>query len=306
MGTCVVTLPHSRDQVRVQHANIAIYFRFIGASSWFRAFIPEYAEKAAALTSVLQGTKFAMTDAAKNSVEHIKEALCNMPVLILPDKSKTMIMYTDASKVAIAGVIGHQIEESFHPIQYASKVLSKSQRNYPSWKLEFLAVKHFVSHWRYYLLDHQSIIYTDMQAITSDRFRKKPTSGVIIRWLLSLADYDIIFRHKSGKNMQLPDMLSRDIEMPTNIDELFKFFAGDEDTDSLGATRLEATAEDERVISAVNISNDQEVPLGDLDNPFPPKRDTDGYWAQAQRADITCAEVRNWFLNGQKPDKKEE
>ena len=56
-----------------------------------------------------------------------------------------MILYTDASELAMGGVIGHKINRKFFPIAYGSSILNDIEQKYPSFKREFMAIKHFIS-----------------------------------------------------------------------------------------------------------------------------------------------------------------
>ena len=114
---------------------------------------------------------------------------------------------TDASAYCIGGVIGHMVGKEFKPIAYGSKILSETEQRYPSFKREFLALKHFVSHWRYYLINKKFTVYVDMKAITYENFMKKTNCAVIMKWILELADYNFDIIYKKGALMGLPDLL---------------------------------------------------------------------------------------------------
>ncbi|KAL5251697.1 hypothetical protein ACHWQZ_G014742 [Mnemiopsis leidyi] len=108
--------------------------RFLGAASWFRNHIKDFAKIAKGLTDTLRGEKFIMTKEAIKSVQDLKDMMCSPPVLIYPDLNKEMQLYTDASKDALGAVIGQDIDGKFHPIAYGSKTLSTCQSAYPSFK----------------------------------------------------------------------------------------------------------------------------------------------------------------------------
>ena len=75
------------------------------------------------------------------------------PVLAFADYSKPFMLETDASKDGLGAVLLQKGEDGkYHPITYGSKALSKSEKNYHSLKLEFLALKWAVTeHFREYL-----------------------------------------------------------------------------------------------------------------------------------------------------------
>ena len=75
------------------------------------------------------------------------------PVLSFADYSKPFLLETDASKDGFGAVLLQKGDDGrCHPIAYGSKALSKSEKNYHSSKLEFLALKWAVTeHFRQYL-----------------------------------------------------------------------------------------------------------------------------------------------------------
>ena len=75
------------------------------------------------------------------------------PVLSFADYSKPFLLETDASKDGLGAVLLQKGNNGkYHPIAYGSKALSKSEKNYHSLKLEFLALKWAVTeHFREYL-----------------------------------------------------------------------------------------------------------------------------------------------------------
>ena len=75
------------------------------------------------------------------------------PVLSFANYSKPFLLETDASKDRLGAVLLQKDDDGkYHPIAYRSKALSKSEKNYHSLKLEFLALKWAVTeHFREYL-----------------------------------------------------------------------------------------------------------------------------------------------------------
>ena len=75
------------------------------------------------------------------------------PVLSFADYNKPFLLETDASKDGLGAVLLQKGDDGkYHPIAYRSKALSKSERNYHSLELEFLALKWAVTkHFREYL-----------------------------------------------------------------------------------------------------------------------------------------------------------
>ena len=76
------------------------------------------------------------------SFDELKEACCNAPVLAYEDYKQPLILHTDGSFDGLGAVLYQKCGEGkLRVIVYANRSLTKSERNYPAHKLEFLALK---------------------------------------------------------------------------------------------------------------------------------------------------------------------
>ena len=57
-------------------------------------------------------------DAQQTAFDHLKQALCRAPVLLVADFAKDFILSTDASDVAISDVLQQRDEGQLAPIAY--------------------------------------------------------------------------------------------------------------------------------------------------------------------------------------------
>ena len=86
-----------------------------------------------------KGKKFTWNNAAEESFQRIKKELYEAPVLGMPTEKGMYVLDTDASVVAISGIL-HQEQEwngktVLRPIAYGSKVLSDTEMKYGAPKL---------------------------------------------------------------------------------------------------------------------------------------------------------------------------
>ena len=85
---------------------------FLGFANYYREFIKGYADKIYPMQRLMRnkGKKFTWTDEAQVSFENIKRELCEAPVLGMPTEKGMFVLDTDASVVAISGIL-HQEQE---------------------------------------------------------------------------------------------------------------------------------------------------------------------------------------------------
>ncbi|KAE8692579.1 hypothetical protein F3Y22_tig00110831pilonHSYRG00022 [Hibiscus syriacus] len=144
----------------------------------------------------------------RRAFEELKLAMISEPVLVLPDHTKSFEVFTDASDVAIGGVL---MQEG-HPVAYESRKLNETERRYTVHEKEMTAVVHCLRTWRHYLLGSKFILFTDNVA-NSYFLTQKKLSPKHARWQEFLAEFDLSFEHKSGKVNFVADALSRRYNM---------------------------------------------------------------------------------------------
>ena len=98
----------------------------------------------------------------------MKDLCSNTPVLAYPNYTEKFKLYTDASESGLGAVLTQvQNDGKERPVAYASRTLSKSERNYDAHKLEFLALKWSVTdHFHEYLYGGTFDVYTDNNPLT--------------------------------------------------------------------------------------------------------------------------------------------
>ena len=85
---------------------------FLGFANYYREFIKGYADKVCPMQKLMRtkGKKFEWSDEAQAAFENIKRELCEAPVLVMPTEKGMYVLDTDASVVAISGIL-HQEQE---------------------------------------------------------------------------------------------------------------------------------------------------------------------------------------------------
>ena len=125
-----------------------------------------------------------------------------------PDPNADYILDTDASGVGIGAVLSQTIEGQEKVIAYASRALSKPERNYCVTRRELLAVIVFLKQFRQYLYGRRITIRTDHGALRWLINFRDP-QGQMARWLQVLGEYDFTIIHRAGRSHGNADGLSR-------------------------------------------------------------------------------------------------
>ena len=93
--------------------------------------------------------------------------MASPPVSGFPDYNKPFELHTDVTVSGCGAVLYRNQDGEKRVISYASRGLSKFERNYPAHKLEFLALKWAVTEkFRDYLCAHSFTVYTDNNPLT--------------------------------------------------------------------------------------------------------------------------------------------
>ncbi|PVD35568.1 hypothetical protein C0Q70_02531 [Pomacea canaliculata] len=97
----------------------------------------------------------------------LKDCLSSPPVLAFPDYAQSFELHTDASIHGLGAVLYQVQDNQKRVVCFASRGLSRSERNYPAHKLEFLALKWAVTEkFHDYLYGHSFSVLTDNNPMT--------------------------------------------------------------------------------------------------------------------------------------------
>ena len=202
-------------QQLIPPTNVKSVQSFLGLVGYYRRFVQDFAGLAEPLTRLTKtGADFVWGAEQQAAFEMLKGKLCVEPVLRLPVHCDQpgfhpFIVYTDASNTAIAAVLSQADEEQReHPCLYVSRQLTKAERNYTVSERECLAVVFAIGKWRPYLWAHTFTVCTDHMALTY-LMTANDLMGRLARWALSLQQFNMIIRHRPGKEHANADALSR-------------------------------------------------------------------------------------------------
>ena len=156
-----------------------------------------------------KGREFTWTQESDQAFNTLKQKLTSAPVLALPNWSKSFLLDTDPSETGIGAVLSQvQDDGSECVIAYASRLLSKQERNYCVTRKELLAVVTFLQHFHPYLVGSLFTIHTDHSALTWLQNFKQP-EGQLARWLEKLQEFQFTIVHRPGRAHANADAISR-------------------------------------------------------------------------------------------------
>ena len=197
---------------------------FLGFANYYREFIKGYADKVYPMQKLLRnkGKKFEWNDEAQVAFENIKRELCEAPVLGMPTEDGMHVLDTDASVVAISGIL-HQEQEwngrtVLRPIAYGSKVSSDTEMKYGAPKAEMFAVVTFVEKYRAYLGSAPFKLRVDNRALSWLKTYSMDQS-YIGRWIVRLDGYHMIIEHRMRDKHQNADSLSKKTEFYERLEQ---------------------------------------------------------------------------------------
>ena len=186
--------------------------RFHGMVNYYRRFIRSAAHHMCHLFEALAGKpkKLVWSDKLQYSFDSIKQALANATLLHHPDSSLPLAVTTDASDVAIGGVIEQRGPEGWEPLAFYSKKLSTGQQAWCPYDRELFAAHQGIRHFKYMVEGRPFTLYTDHQSLIPSLAKKTdaPTSRQTNQ-LSEIAEYTTDIRYLEGKSNFVADALSR-------------------------------------------------------------------------------------------------
>ncbi|GJR80862.1 putative reverse transcriptase domain-containing protein [Tanacetum coccineum] len=189
--------------------------QFLGLSRYYRRFIEGFSKIAKSMTKLTQkGVKFDWGEKEENAFQLIKQKLCSVSILALPEGSEDFVVYYDASHKGL-GVVLMQREKV---IAYASQQIKVHEKNYTTHDLELGSVVFALKIWIHYLYGTRCTMFTDHKSVQHILDQKDLNMRQRL-WLELLSDYDCDIRYHPGKANVVADALSSQIEAqkPKNL-----------------------------------------------------------------------------------------
>ena len=217
-----------------QPQNVTELRAYLGLVNYYGKFIPHLASILQPLNSLLQkNCKWVWSEKCSEAVQEATEKLTSSTVLIHYNPSLPIRLAADASQYGIGTVLSHITPDGVEkPIAFASRTLSKAERNYSQIEKERLSLIFGVKKFNQYIYGREFTLITDHKPLTtifgSHKGIPPITAARLQRWaiLLSTYHYNIIFRSTTAHGNA--DGLSR---LPLSVTQ-------DESTQAEGASAI--------------------------------------------------------------------
>jgi len=195
----LLNMPAPKDKKGIQ--------RLLGSLNFFARYIPNMSTITHPLRELLgKNVPFHWTKTHDQALEEIKKILANAPVLGYYNVNKPIILEADASSHGLGAVI----LQDGRPIAYGSRSLTSTQMNYAQIEKELLAIVFGCERFRQYLYGKQVTVHTDHKPLintVNKTLHDNPKR--IQRLLLRLQCFNLILQYVPGRDLHVPDMLSR-------------------------------------------------------------------------------------------------
>ncbi len=236
---------------------------FLGLCNFYRKFIAKHAQLAKPLTNILKSTEFkekygreftklapvTLGEVEVAAFEQLKGAATSAPCLVIYDPTMPTEVWADASweNATTGAVLMQDHGKGLQPVAFLSKVMLKAETHYPTFEQELLALKRALQEWRHYLLpiafkartDHNGLKYLKTQKHLSERQW---------HWLAFFSEYQFELDYRPGKQMVVPDSLSRRPRAIEDIKDLLRLTDDEEDDAVFKITVQTASGKPQKVI----------------------------------------------------------
>lgn len=207
----IATDPEKTEAIQnwPQPTNLTQVKSFLGTCSYYRRFIPNFADLAKPLHKLtMKNERFIWSDNCTKAFQQLKRHLSSTPVLAYPCATGQFLLDCDASQDSAGAVLSQLQAGEERVIAYYSHAFSKQERNYCTTRRELLAVILAVKQFHHYLYGTKFIVRTDHGSLTWLHRFKNP-EGQLARWLELLSSYDFSIEFRPGRHHLNADGLSR-------------------------------------------------------------------------------------------------
>ena len=187
--------------------NVTDVRRLCGLVQYMGRFLKDLADTLEPIRHLTRkDVKFDWNEDCQRAFESLKKQLTKAPILAYFDPEKELVVQADSSQSGLGAVL---LQEG-KPIEFTSRSLSESERNWAQIEKESLAVLFGLEKFDQYTYGRKVVIQNDHRPLES--ILSKPLSQAPKRLqdiIMKLHRYDIDFRYVRGSDLIIADALSR-------------------------------------------------------------------------------------------------
>lgn len=150
--------------------------------------------------------KFIIDERILNAFYQLKQNITDAALLSYPRGSNNFTIICDMSETAVSAVLLQNQERKNIPLEFASKSLSSSERNWDVYEREAYVIRWAVSKFGKYIKINCTTILTNQPSL--ERLMKAD-NGKIKRWALYIKQFILKIKYIKSKDNILVDWLSR-------------------------------------------------------------------------------------------------
>lgn len=181
--------------------------RLNGMVNYLSRFLPHLADMMEPIRKLThKGVPWNWEAAQQTSLEKIKQAMTEAPVLAYYDPQLPLVVQCDSSQSGLGAVLMQQGK----PLDYRSRSLTPAERNYAQIEKELLAIVFALERFNTYTFGRKVVVLSDHKPLVN--IVTKPLTEVpkrLQRMLIRLQKYDYELSYQPGAEMFIADTLSR-------------------------------------------------------------------------------------------------
>ena len=188
---------------------------FLGLLHYYQKFLPDLATVLEPLNRLThQNVSWEWTVEREATFNKCKSTIVDAGVLVHYDVNLPIKLHCEASSYRLGAVLSHVMEDGTdRPIAFASRPMTRCERNYVHLQREALPLIYEVKHFHQYIFGRKFILVTDhkpLVTILGPQIRLPPmTTARLQRWAVTLSSYDYDIEYRKGSEHGNADCFSR-------------------------------------------------------------------------------------------------